>query len=252
MAHQITGINHVRIAVADALSARQAFSRLGFSVLPSTPNEAVGLIGFAADHLELAAPDGRGPALAGALARLVGLGLSSRDLRASCQSLARAGIETLPSGNALPDGVVPGLSAVLRPAGGDALTGHPEGREHPNTAQGIVSLTLLLANPEAAIPEYSRIFGPASCTPTDEMVTVHTGRGLLFLVSADGFDDLHPGLDLRLPAPPAMVAVTIRVADLSRAAAVLSANGVPVVRRGGHLGIPSKDALGLGLELVEA
>ncbi|WP_158240648.1 VOC family protein [Telmatospirillum siberiense] len=266
MAHQITGIDHARIAVADAGAARQAFVRLGFSVAPATRDDAAGFIRFGTDYVELAAPGDAGGdserlrrALAGAAGRLAGLGLVSRDLAASRQSLVRAGVEPLPpvgegliSSIALPDGLPPGLSTELRSVGGEADGGFSEWREHPNTALGIVSLTVLLDNPEAAISDYSRLFGPAACTPTDEMVTVHTGRGLIFLVSPNGFDDLHPGLDLRLPAAPAMVALTIRVADLSRAADVLSANGVPVARRGGHLGIPSRDALGIGLELAEA
>ncbi len=265
MAHQITGVDHLSFAVSDSAVARQAFARLGFFVSPPLVDDASGTltqcVAFAADHLELSGPAGPGPG-SRHLLRMPGLGLGSRDIQASYESLRRAGIDLRPpaprtpslvhpdSVLALPEDLLPGLPAVLCRSS-DGLR-RPEWREHPNTARGIVSLSLLLDDPEAAIGDYNRLFGPAASTPTDTMVTVHTGHGLIFLVTPDGFDDLHPSLDLRLPPPPAMVVLTVGVADLARAAAVLAANGVSAERRGGHLGVPAADAPGIGLEFVEA
>jgi len=48
----------------------------------------------------------------------------------------------------------------------------------------------------------------------------------------------------------AMAVLTIGVANLARAAEVLAANGVAAERRGGHLGVPAEDALGIGLEFI--
>lgn len=281
MAHQITGIDHVLVAVADPAAARRAFSRLGFFVSPPLRDAASGTLclslAFGGDHVDMLAPDGTGPgsqhlrqALDGCPGKLLGIGLGSRDIHASCESLHRAQVDLPPSGQwirrlshadgteagsvsvvALSEGLTPGLSVELCHASEPEVVRRPEWREHPNTARGIISLSVVLDNPEAAIPGYNRLFGPAACTPTDALVTVHTGHGLIFLVTDDGFDDLHPSLDIRLPPPPAMAVLTIGVADLTKAAEVLAANGVAAERRGGHLGVPAGDALGIGLEFVE-
>jgi hypothetical protein len=201
--------------------------------------------------------------------KMMGVGLGSRDLQASSESLRSKGVALQPpagrsrilAGPAgsedrldstvdLPADLMPGLPAYLcQSFAGDGVR-RPEWQSHPNTAQGIVSLSLILDNPEAAIAGYNRIFGPAASTPTDSLVTVHTGHGLIFLVTADGFDDLHPSLDIHLPVPPAMAVLTIGVTSLAKAAEVLAANGVAAERRGGHLGVPAEDALGIGLEFV--
>ncbi len=281
MAHHITGIDHVRIAVADPAAADRAFRRLGFFVSPPWQDEGPGslshCLAFGADHVELAASGGAGAArqrlhrfLDGAAGKLMAVGLGSRDLWMSAESLRRAAVAVgAPSRRVrrlidpdgaelssaavieLPDDLTPGLSAELGDFPTLAIVRRPEWRAHPNTALGIVSLSVVLDNPEAAISSYNRLFGPAACTPTDAVVTVHTGHGLIFLVTADGFDDLHPSLAVRLPQPPAMAVLTIGVADLAKAAAVLAANGVAAARRGGHLGIPQDEALGIGLEFVE-
>jgi hypothetical protein len=73
---------------------------------------------------------------------------------------------------------------------------------------------------------------------------------MIFLVTPDSFDDLHPDLDLALPTPPAMVLLSIGVADIGQAAAVLETNGVRAGRKGGHLAIHPDDVLGMGLEFI--
>lgn len=281
MAHQITGIDHVSVAVADPVLVHRTFSRLGFFISPLLRNASAGTLthclAFEADHIALSAADGEKPEsrrlrrlLGDRPGKLMGVGLGSRDIQASYESLRRAQVDLPPPNRQTrllvgPDGtedcpgwlamlseaLTPGLSVDLcQDAAPDSLR-RPEWRDHPNTARGIVSLSVLLDNPEAAVAGYNRLFGPAACTPTDDVITVHTGHGLIFLVTADGFDDLHPSLDVRLPSPPAMVVLTIGVADLAKAAAVLAANGVAAERRGAHLGISAEDALGIGLEFVE-
>ena len=274
MAHQILGIDHVLISVANPLLACNAFSRLGFSVSPPLRNASNGtmtrFLVFGDDHVELVAVDGNAATTGGQTGKMTGVGLASRDLQASCDSLRRADLDVsqpshhacvlLDSGEteecfcslaALPDGHPPGMPAFLCHHPKFDIVRRSQWQDHPNTAKGIVSLTVLLENPEAAISDYNRLFGPAASTPTDETVTVHTGHGLIFLVTAGGFDDLHPSLDVRLPAPPAMAVLTIGVADIGKTAKILAENGVPSRLRGGHLGIPAQDVLGIGLEFVE-
>jgi hypothetical protein len=282
MAHQITGVDHVEIAVADSLSASDVFRRLGFFVSPPLQNPSRGTqvrcLSFGDDHVELVGADGDGSgacdlrrSLGGTRARMTGIGLGSRDIGASVDSLRRGGLAIPPPGNpscflrgpdgseeicscsivGLPDDQPPGLPAFLCQRATSDIVRRPEWRDHPNKARGIVSLTVLLDNPEAEIAGYNRLFGPAASTPTDDTVTVHTGHGLIFLVTAGGFDDLHPSLDVRLPAPPALVVLTIGVSDIVETARVLAENGVSAQRRGGHLGIPADEVLGIGLEFVE-
>ncbi|MDR3438489.1 hypothetical protein [Telmatospirillum sp.] len=241
MAHQITGIDHLRLAVGSLDAAGQAFARLGFSV-GSPAGFSVGPY-----QIELVAETGLG-----GVAKVIDLGLGCRDLDASRESLRRCGIETVPPQS--PENPAVRLSADLT-SGVPASLGRQQDRtdipQHPNSAGKLVSVTALLDDPDGAVSGFSRLFGPASCTPTDETVTVYTGNSLLFLVTSGGFDDLHPSLDIRLPPAPAIVVLTIGVRDITQTAAVLAAQGVAVKRWGGHLAVPAKDALGIGLEFVE-
>jgi hypothetical protein len=260
--------------------AFDAFTRLGFFVSPPLLNAQQGtqtrFLTFGSDHVELVAAEENGVSrdfsqiLGAAQGKMIGAGLGSRDIQASYGSLCRSGLDIQPAINqscllvgsegtencacstvALPEGQPPGLPAFLCQHPKFEIVRRREWQNHPNTAQGIVSLTVLLDNPEAAIPGYNRIFGPAASTPTDDTVTVHTGHGLIFLVNANGFDDLHPCLDVRLLSPPLMAVLTIGVADIAKTAAILAANGIVSKLWGGHLGIPAQDILGIGLEFVQ-
>lgn len=250
MAHQIIGIDRLLISVGDVDEAGAAFSRLGFALSRSPDGEG------GANRRSLVFANARVDLIDGARssqsARLAGLGLASRDLAATRRSLSGVDVALPPTTTTLPAGLLPGVAMVhLAEDGRPDAPRHSDGNGHPNKATGIVSVTILLDEPEAAIPAYNRLFGPAACTTTDALVTVHTGRGLIFLVDREGFDDLHPGLDLPLPPAPACVAMTIGVADRARAAWVLDERGVTVTQRGDHLCVPTRDSLGIGLELVE-
>lgn len=281
MAHQITGIDHVAIAVADLAEAKRRFTRLGFVASPPGSHPEWGTANqclmFGGDYVELLAAVGDGVGadrvrahLAARGEGLMGVALGSRDAAQSCESLNRAGVAAgrpsalsrllaAPEGELaprftvvdLPAAATPGLPAFLCQHLTPELLRRPEWLAHPNGATGIISLTVVVERPEALMADYDRVFGPAASTPTDEMVTVHSGRGLLFLVTPDGFDHLHPDMELELPPPPALVALSIAVDDLGRAQALLTANGVRCVRKGAHLEVDPAEALGIGLEFVE-
>jgi len=281
MAHQITGIDHVLLAVRDLDEACRTFSRLGFTASPRGGHKEWGTANhclmFPRDYIELIGVAGTGPGAARVAAHLdgrgdslLGVALGSRNASSSYHSLRRAGVPvTAPAALSrslmAPDGEVtprfavvdmakdtlPGLPSFLCQHLTPELLRRPEWLDHANGATGIISLTVLVDHPEALMADYNRIFGPAASTPTDEMVTVHSGGSLVFLVTAGGFDDLHPALDLKLPEPPAVVALTIGVNDMSLTAARLRANGIKADSKGGHLAVSPADALGIGLEFVE-
>ena len=281
MAHQIIGIDHVLVAVKNLTAVGQTFARLGFAVSPEGHHAEWGTTNrclmFERDYVELiaASADGSGARrVAAHLAErgegLMGIALGIRDAQSAYESLQRSGIAALPptplarslmtpdgevtlqfSVVNLPDEPLPGLPIFLCQHLTPDLLRRPEWLAHSNGAKSIVSLTVLAECPEALMGTYNRIFGPAASTPTDELVTVHSGHGLVYLVTNDGFGDLHPDSDLALPQTPALVLLTIGVDDLDRTAAFLFANGVKGGRKGDHLTVDPEDSLGVGLEFVQ-
>jgi hypothetical protein len=280
MAHSIIGIDHVLLAVRDLAGAAQVFERLGFVASPRGGHAEWGTANqclmFGCDYIELIGPVGEGLA-ARRISRfietqgegLMGAGLTTTDAEAASQSLRRAGIAAEPpsalsrqleapegvliprfSVVTMPEGTTPGLASFLCQHLTPDLLRRPDWLAHPNGATGIVSLTVVLDQPLAAMPAYDRLFGAAACTPTDDMVTVHTGHGLIYLVTPDGFDHLHPDIDIDPPEAPRLAAVTIAVADLDRAAEVLKANGVRSRRKSDHIAIAPEASLGVGIEFV--
>ncbi len=282
MAHRITGIDHVLLAVRDLDAATHTFARLGFTASPRGVHEEWGTANrclmLAKGYVELIAPIGDGPGARRVAAHLdswgeglMGVALGSSDAQQSYQSLLRAGVKAgapsplsrrieVADGELRPSFAVVDLAAETTPGLPVFLCQHltpellrrPAWLDHANGASSLMSVTVVIDHPEAAMPEYNRLFGPAASTPTDEMVTVHSGRGLIYLVTADGFDLLHPELDLVLSDPPALVAMSIGVADLDRTAGWLDSNGIEVSRKGGHLGIDAAEVFGIGLEFVQA
>lgn len=281
MANQITGIDHVLFAARDLDAAAQTFARLGFAVCPRGGHAEWGTsnrcLMFPQDYVELLTAVGEGPGAERVSSHMLkrgegpmGVALGSRDTARSYESLRSAGLAVAPplplsrrletpEGEVTPRFVVADLPADALPGLPSFLCQHltPEllrrsgWLDHPNGADGIISLTVLVDNPESLMGDYNRVFGPAASTPTDEMVTVHSGRSLLYLVSPDGFDHLHPELDFALPTAPALVVLSVGVPDLGRTEALLNANGVRARRKGGHLGVSPVDALGIGLEFVQ-
>jgi len=280
MAHCITGIDHVLLAVRDLAGAAEVFRRLGFVASPRGGHAEWGTANhclmFARDYVEMIAPVGEGSAArrVGGFIEAQGIGLMAAalgitDADAAFASLRRVGIAAeppsalsrrleAPEGEvtqrfnvvSLPEGTTPGLSSFLGQHLTPELMRRPEWLAHPNGATGIVSLTVVIDHPLEAMPAYDRLFGAASCTPTDEMVTVHTGNGLIYLVTPDGFDHLHPDIDIDPPEAPRLAALTIAVSDLDRAADLLKANGVRSRRKSDHIVINPEDSLGVGVEFV--
>ncbi len=277
MSSRVTGLDHVIIAVRDLEAAAATFRRLGFT--PSSRGEhaewgtANLCLMFGNDYIELlAAVAEGGPAervrtFTGVREGLMGLVFATDDAESDCR---RLGVEapgrlsrTVATAQGprlarfvagpLPPETTPGVASFLCQHLTPEVLRQPGWTDHANGAGAIASITAVVADPVGLIPAWDGLIGPAASTATDDTVAVRTGRGLIFLCRPGDLDLLHPGADDEdAPSPPAMVALTITVADIGTAADVLSANGVRFSRDGGGIRVPSSEACGVLIEMISA
>lgn len=280
MANNITGLDHAVIAVRDLEAAAEVFRRLGFALTPKgdLPEWAAfnHCAMFGGDYLELLAAGGEGPEatqLKDFTARgdgLMSVSLGSANGAAAAESLRNAGLEVpvprslsrkLDDGTTLmfsevplPAGATPGVPLrIIQHITAERLR-NPQWLDHPNGAVGIASVTAIVDEPPELTAAWDTVFGPHTAVLTDDTVTVHTGRGLIYLTRPDELTQLHPEAELdELPPAPALVALAIKVADTDRAAAVLKANRVEFSRdREGTIRIPPSEACGVFVEMIAA
>lgn len=282
MANHITGLDHAVIAVRDLDQAAEAFRRLGFALTPRGHHAEWGTanrcVMFGQDYIELLAAEGAGVEADSVRAftrqreGLMGIALRSTDGAATAESLRRAGLDVpVPrslsrklddgAGTTLMFSEVP-LPAEATPGVNSRVVQHitaqrerfPEWTDHPNGAFGIASVTAIVAAPTELTPAWDRVFGPHAAVITDDTVTVHSGRGLIFLAKPDDLSQLHPEAeDEELPPPPALVVLALQVADTGRAAELLHRNGVGFSRDSeGTIRIDPEDACGVFVEMVGA
>ena len=278
----ITGIDHILVLAHELPTLASLFQRLGFTLTPQGWHEEWGTINhcvmFPQSYVELIAIRGTGIGASKSAELLAAKGdglmgvvfglpdadkgvtaLHSRGIAAQRLARLHRQMDT-PDGPktaqtdvvVMPPETLPGLFAAFVQQLTPELTRSPTWLAHPNGAHSLLSATVVVENPIAQIQVYDRLFGPASSTPTDDMVTVRTGNGLLFLVTADDFDHLHPDLDIDLDRTPGLAALTIGVADINKTAEVLKANGVRFRHRGEQIAIAAAESCGIGLELVQA
>lgn len=281
MANHIIGLDHAVIAVRDLDAAAAEFARLGFALTPKGHHAEWGTVNyclmFANDYVEIIAAEGEGAEadrVRAALDRqgdgLTGISITSANGAATGECLRAAGLDVpvarslsrkLDDGKgttlmfsemALPVEATPGVRTRIVEHITAERERHPQWLEHPNSAVGVASVTAIVDEPPALTPAWDVLFGPHSAVLTDDTVTVHTGRGLIYLTRPDELTQLHPEAELdELPPAPALVALAIRVADTDRAAAVLKANGVDFSRdREGTIRIPPSEACGVFIEMV--
>ncbi len=278
MPSRITGFDHVLVAVRDLEAAKAAWERLGFTATPrgehaewGTANHCLMLAG---GYVELIAATGEGPGARKVRAHLeargeglMGLALATDDAKGLFDDLQAVGLvpEDVRSLSRAFEGETlkfrvfgidpqdtPGVPLMacqhLTP---DALR-RPRWMAHPNGAAGLVSVTAVVDEPERHTLAYERVFGPGTVTPTDDVITVHSRAGLIFLSRPDDIDQLHTDIDMDdPPEAPSMVVLTLRVADADAAAALLKQRGVYFTRdMDGTVRIPADETTGVHLELV--
>lgn len=284
MHNHIIGIDHAVVAVRDLEAAAETFRRLGFVVTPRGGHPEWGTANhclmFGRTYVELLAATGEGDMarrVSAWLERngegLMAMAWGTDDGAAAAQALRQAGIgaETpralsrklwAPEGEltplfsvvGLPPGATPGITSFLCQHLTPDLLRRPAWLAHENGALGIDSVTAVVDDPDQAMWGYGQVFGPGAATPTDNTVAVHTGNGLILLCRPDDLTQLHPEADLEPePQPPAMVALTITVADTGQAAAALAAHGVPHHRDAeGTVRVAPEQACGVFLEFMAA
>jgi catechol 2,3-dioxygenase-like lactoylglutathione lyase family enzyme len=280
MANHINGLDHAVIAVRDLDAAAEVFERLGFVLTPKGHHAEWGTLNrcamFGADYIELLAAHGEGAEADRVRAfvangdGLLGVSLASNNGAAAAECLRAGGLEVpvarslsrkLDDGKGttlmfseipLPVGATPGVPSRIVQHITAERERNPQWLEHGNTACGIASVTAIVDEPPALTPAWDVVFGPHSAVLTDDTVTVHTGRGLIYLTRPDELTQLHPEAELdELPPAPAIVALAVRVADTDRAAAVLKANKVEFSRdREGTVRIPPSEACGVFVEMI--
>ncbi|MGH6942757.1 MAG: VOC family protein [Geminicoccaceae bacterium] len=280
MAHGIAGIDHVILGVRDLEQARATYEHLGFRATPRGrhvgwgtanyclmfPSDYVEILGIVdsskfTNDLDRFLEEREG------LARLA---LRSTDPVATHAAWHEAGLEPADIVDLArllePDIELRFKNVMLeREALGNLplfacahLTPEPMRRrewlEHPNGALGIGSVTVVADDPNALAAPLAQVFGPSSLTETDDTLAVHTGDSVLLLATPDDLDMLHPQIDaLVTDRLPALVALTLRVADPDRTAAFLEHRKVEH-RRGadGAVGIDPEHTHGVMLEFVAA
>ena len=283
MANHIRGLDHAVIAVRDLDEAAESFQRLGFVLTPKGSHPQWGTanrcIMFGQDYIALQAAEGEGAeaeslrTYTGEREGLIGLAVGSANGAAAIESLRRAGLDIpdpasltreieTPRGKAtlmfsealLPAEATPGVRTRLVQHITAERERFPEWLDHPNSAFGIAAVTAIVDQPAELTASWDRVFGPHASVLTDSTVTVHTGRGLVFLSEPEDLTQLHPEAELdELPPAPALVALALQVADTGRAAELLVRNGVEFSRdREGTIRIPPSEAHGVFIELVGA
>lgn len=285
------GIDHLVLAVSDLDAAERAYGRLGFTLTPRARHPfgtANNLAIFDGNFLELLgvdAPEKIPPhtaerfSFAAYNAEVMGrregismLVLDSRDARADHRNFTAQGLRTyepvdFSRGAVQPDGseerVAFTIVFVTDPRLPEAphfvcQQHNPEHfwkaayQAHANTAQRIVGATLAAEVPAEIADHYRALTGQAAVVPRAGGLRVETARGVIDILPAAEIPGRFAGVELALPALlPAYVAMTIAVADLAAAAALLEANGVPHARTDGVLRLGPAEARGAVLEFVE-
>ena len=279
----ITGIDHVIVGVRDLEGARSAWARLGFMLSPRgrhldqpTGNYCVM---FASDYLELL-----GVVDAGTPTRRLGDFLSWREgpmgiafapagsVEEACLSLADHGLHPtaprplvrqieLTEGAALlrfslvslPLHETPNLDCFLCGHLTPELMRRQEWLRHPNGANRLNAVHVLVDSTATLLPAYDRLFGIPRVTTTDAVAVVHVGRHRLVFSTPDDFKTMHPGLELdRNVKLPGIIALELGIERRDQTVAYLAGHQIPFSEmRDGRIGIPRREANGAMLLLGE-
>jgi len=72
----------------------------------------------------------------------------------------------------------------------------PDWLDHPNGANGLKGIHMLVEHTTPLLPAYDRLFGIQQVTTTDTVASIRVGRHRLVLSTPDDFVTMHPGIDL--------------------------------------------------------
>jgi catechol 2,3-dioxygenase-like lactoylglutathione lyase family enzyme len=272
----IAGIDHVIVGVRDLDAARSTWTRLGFTLSPRgrhldqpTGNYCVM---FASDYIELlgVVDDGKptlrvgeflswreGPmgiafspsrSVEEAHLALTGRGFHPTQPRrlmrqielAEKTALLRFSLVSLPSQE------TPDLDCFLCGHLTPELMRRQEWLHHPNGANGLSAVHVLVESTQPLLAAYDRLFGIVQVTTTDAVAVVHAGRHRLVFSTPDDFQTMHPGIELgRGFALPGMIALELAIERRKRTVAFLTDHQISFSEMSdGSLAVPRHEANG--------
>jgi catechol 2,3-dioxygenase-like lactoylglutathione lyase family enzyme len=240
----IAGIDHVIIAVRDLERARHGWSRLGFSLTPrgrhlgqGTANHCIMFKNEFVELLGIVDPGDNVERLAAFLARREGArnvafapagsaedarsALLERGLHPSEVAVLGRQME-LAAGPVIPRFGLIGWAAEDTPGLPESfvcahltpeLMRRPEWLVHPNGAEGLRGIHVLVEHTAPLLPAYDRLVGIQHVTTTDTIAAVHVGRHRIVFSTPDDFVTMHPGIALDPDFPvPGIVALDLGIA----------------------------------------
>lgn len=279
MAHHLTGLDHTLLATADLEAARETYRRLGFTLTPrgrhvgwATGNYC---IMFPQNYVELLGIAEPGGFTAGLEEMLAARGegvhkvvLGTADAAKARASLAAAGFapsepQSLSRALELPEGtVMPAFTLVHLPPEATPqlsmfvcqhltpqLVRRPDWLLHPNGAERLAGVVVVVDDPVALEQPYERLLGAGNAIRTDRMLTVRAGDETILFVTPDDLDTLFPDLDHAAKPTPYVAGMRFRVHNPAAAAAFFAASGADHVRSlDGTVLVPAGAAHGCFLE----
>lgn len=286
MNHGISGFDHLVVAVRDLETARDAWTRLGFTCTPRGRhrNLATGnyCIMFPKDYIELIGIVDPSMPDRGLTSRMDegGEGLDRvafavRNVDATADALTSSGVGfrgpidlhrplELPEGEVEPrfrlihfedQQTTPGLHGFICYHETPEITrGEPAWLSHANGVNAVRSLTVVNDNPEQLAQGWQDILGPGCTVLTDDTITVHTGDHAVIFVTPDHLPVMFPRLaDKGARKAPFIAGANFLSTDVEAAATFLTGNGVAFQRDvEGSIHIPPSEANGAIIAIEQA
>ena len=280
----IAGIDHALIGVADLERARESFARLGFTLSPRGRHIGWGTgnytIMFENDYVELLGvidpsqyihrldeflETGEG---------LLNVAFATGDADAAHRWLLGEGVdaaapenlqrllevdegdETLQFRNVhIPADLTPGLNTFACQHLTPEKIRRPNWLSHPNGANGITEVTIVMESLDGVRDAYIRLFGEDAVSGDERKgnITVDTGQDELWFVTPKTFPERHydKKIDENLPLPR-LAALTLSVADPQVTAMYLTGQQVAFERdSSGAVIVSSEEACGTFLVFAD-
>lgn len=281
----IAGIDHALIGVADLEKARESFERLGFTLTPRGRHIGWGTgnytIMFERDYVELLGVVDPSQYIHGldkfleTGEGLLNVALATDDAEASFRWMQQNGIdaaspeklqrllelddgdETLEFRNVhLPSNLTPGLKTFACEHLTPEKIRQSSWLSHPNGANGIAEVTIVMESLDGVRDAYVRLFGEEAVSGDERKgnITVDTGSDELWFVTPKTFPERHydKTIDPDLPLPR-LAALTLSVADPQVTAMYLTGQQVAFERDNtGAVIVSSEEACGTFLVFAEA
>lgn len=284
------GLDHLVIAVRDLDAAGRYYERLGFQVGSrnrhpwGTENR---LVQFPGSFLELVTVgrDGDVPGhderafsfgafVRDYLARREGLAmlvLDSQDARSDAAHFAATGIADFEPffferHGRRPDGtetLVAFTLAFARHAKAEGIgffvcqQHYPENfwneafQRHPNGATGVSAVVLAAPQPAQLAPFLAAFTGATPTEPATHDLSFALPRGHLDVMTPDDAAEVYASIEAD-PGQASLVAFSVRIENVERQSAMLTASGIPFLRVGSRLIVPSSAAFGVAVAFEPA